>query len=84
MYGERTEVSKLFLKGGIAVDLTEEQAIQVAKYIMILPEWKKMRVAGRTFCANDIDLERARNHAKPQLQLFEEETVKKQARDIGL
>lgn len=83
-------MSKLFLKDGREFDLTEEQSIQLAKLIFLIPEWKKIRFSnGAIFCLDDIDHDKGREYRKPQLKLLDFEQVepvekkKKEIVDLG-
>lgn len=68
---------KLFLKGGREYDLTYDQTIMLAKYIMHMPEWKKIKLHGVVFAIEDIDLDAVREYLKPQLKLIDIAPVEK-------
>jgi hypothetical protein len=59
-------VSWVYLKNGKQFEVDEEQAIKLAKYIIILPEFKYFTLAGETFCIKDIDFEAHRLSKFPQ------------------
>jgi hypothetical protein len=59
-------VGWVFLKNGKQFEIDEEQSIRLAKYIMLLPDFKYFTLAGERLCIKDIDFEAHRLSKLPQ------------------
>lgn len=57
---------ELFLTGGRIIQITDEQSIHIAKCIMLLPDWKQVKVGGVTFRMDEIDVEAQRLSKLPK------------------
>jgi hypothetical protein len=48
-------VPKVYLKGNKILDVTPEQSLNLAKAIVLLPDYKEIKINGVTFTMNDLD-----------------------------
>ena len=62
---------ELFLTGNRIIPITDEQSMQIAKAIMLLPDWKQITVNGTTFRMDEIDAEAQRLSKLPKQEHFD-------------
>ena len=57
---------ELFLTGGRVLQITDEESMHLAKCIVMLPEWRQVRIQGVTFRLDEIDHEAKRLSKLPK------------------
>lgn len=61
-------MNKVYLKNGVVVELDNDESIRLAKYMMLLPEYKVFTLGGVSFAIKDLDYD-AKEKAKLPQQL---------------
>lgn len=56
----------VYLSRGRRVELTYDESIKLAKYIMLLPDFKKFILGGVWFSTSEIDLETEKKSKLPE------------------
>ena len=62
---------ELFLTGGRILTITEEQSMTIAKAMMLLPEWKQLKIGDVVFRLDEIDHEAKRLSKLPKQEHFD-------------
>jgi hypothetical protein len=62
---------ELFLTGGRILEITEEQSMTIAKAMMLLPEWKQLKIGDVVFRLDEIDHEAKRLSKLPKQEHFD-------------
>lgn len=62
---------ELFLTGGRILEITEEQSMTIAKAMMLLPEWKQLKIGDVVFRLDEIDHEAKRLSRLPKQEHFD-------------
>ena len=62
---------ELFLTGGRILQITDDESLHLAKCIMLLPEWKKLRIQNVVFRLDEIDIEAQRLSRLPKQEMFD-------------
>ncbi len=62
---------QLFLTGGRILEITEEQSMTIAKAMMLLPDWKQLKIGDVVFRLDEIDHEAKRLSKLPKQEHFD-------------
>lgn len=62
---------ELFLTGGRVLQITDKESMHLAKCIVMLPEWRQVRIQGVTFRLDEIDHEAKRLSKLPKQEHFD-------------
>ena len=57
---------ELFLTGGRVLQITDAESLHLAKCIMLLPDWKQVKIQGTVFRLDEIDHEAKRLSKLPK------------------
>lgn len=64
-------MSHVYLKDGRRIDITYDESVRLAKYIMLIPDFKVFMMGGVSFATKDIDYEAERLSKLPQQMKLE-------------
>jgi len=62
---------ELFLTGGRIIQITDEESLHLAKCIMLLPDWRQVRIRDVVFRLDEIDIEALRKSKLPKQEHFD-------------
>lgn len=62
---------ELFLTGGRILQITDDESMHLAKCIVMLPEWKQVKIQGTVFRLDEIDHEAKRLSKLPKQEHFD-------------
>jgi len=62
---------ELFLTGGRVLQITDAESIHLAKCILLLPDWKQVKIQGTVFRLDEIDPEAQRLSKLPKQEHFD-------------
>jgi hypothetical protein len=60
------DLNKIYLKDGRVIELTEDESMKLAKYMMLLPEHKVFSMGGISFAIKDLDYDAKEKAKLPQ------------------